>query len=222
MCSSRWMGVTTRRDARGVDPWNHGCRALGVNLGTCRQNTGVDRDQLDTILGLAAEQRFAEPGLAIDLHENVWNLGRSNAIVQDALGLSLQLLFLLLELFLDVRKAHGSRGIDRQQPLVERLGNIGDARLQQGQLLAQYLFDIQFKAQRLAARADALEATNREMQARAEQAAGAENAVRAQLRAAEDELACAKTEADTVRGVLDRLSPSGAPAPGRSTKSRKT
>ncbi len=75
---------------------------------------------------------------------------------------------------------------------------------------------------RLAARADALEAANREMQARAEQAAGAESAVRAQLRSAEDELARAKTEADTLRGVLDRLSPPGAAAPARSTKSRKT
>ncbi len=75
---------------------------------------------------------------------------------------------------------------------------------------------------RLAARADALEATNREMQSRVEQAVGAESAVRAQLRTAEDELARAKTEADTLRGVLDRLSPPGAPAPARSTKSRKT
>ena len=77
---------------------------------------------------------------------------------------------------------------------------------------------------RLAARADALEATSREMRARTEQAEGAESAVRAQLRTTEDELARAKTEADTLRGVLDRLSPPAAPAPppSRSTKSRKT
>ena len=74
---------------------------------------------------------------------------------------------------------------------------------------------------RSSARADALEAAIRDLQARADQAAGAEGAVRAQLRTAEDELARAKTEAETLRGVLDRLSPPSAAAQSKSTKARK-
>ena len=74
---------------------------------------------------------------------------------------------------------------------------------------------------RSAARADALEMANRDLQSRANHLAGAESVVRAQLRAAEDELARAKTEAETLHGVLVRLSPPRTPALARSTKSRK-
>ncbi len=78
------------------------------------------------------------------------------------------------------------------------------------------------KNARLSAKADAFEAANRELRSQVDRAAETMDALRGQLRTAENEAARAKTEAETLQGVLNRLSTSSPPTgASRSPKSRK-
>lgn len=74
---------------------------------------------------------------------------------------------------------------------------------------------------RSAARIETLEASNRDPQERADHGAETEGLLRTQLRAAEADVARFKTESETLRGVLDRLSPPSAPAPVRPSKTAR-
>lgn len=75
---------------------------------------------------------------------------------------------------------------------------------------------------KLSAKVDAFEAANRDLRSQADRAAETTDALRGQLRTAENDAARAKTEAETLQGVLSRLSTSSASTgASRSPKSRK-
>jgi chromosome segregation ATPase len=100
----------------------------------------------------------------------------------------------------------------------------GALRQQAAQTEERYRVDLQAATEsgaRAVTRADALEEANRALQTRCDHASASEESLRSQLQTRSDELARARTEAETLRGVIDRLSPAGAAPAGKSARPRK-